>query len=357
MDEQFDVATLVKKALKETRREFPKVNVLIAGRTGVGKSTLINSIFRGNFATTGQGKPVTKGTRKITKKGIPLAIWDTRGLELDDFPHTRDELIKLIKKRAASEKGKRHIHVAWLCIGEDGRRVERAEIELSCALAKHMPVLGVITKARNDDGFKAEVQQLLPETKNVVRVRAKAETFDDGHSLPPMGLERLVEATLELLPEAFQRAFVAAQRASLKEKRQQAHNAVATAAASAATAGASPIPFSDAVILVPIQIAMLARISVVYGLDPTREFLKVLIASVAGTSATTLAGRLIVTNLLKLFPGAGTVVAGAISATTASSLTVALGETFIAAIDAVYEKSDGGFPTTADVLREFKERL
>ena len=190
MDHQLDVVALVKEAIKEAQRDFRKVNVLIVGRTGVGKSTLINSVFRGDFATTGQGKPVTKGTRKISKKGVPLAIWDTRGLELDDFPNTRDELMKLVKKRATSDKAKRHIHVAWLCIAEDGRRVEQAEIDLSSALAEHMPVLGLITKARSDDGFRAEVQQLLPKTKNVVRVRAKAETLDDGHPLAPMGLGR-----------------------------------------------------------------------------------------------------------------------------------------------------------------------
>ena len=42
-----------------------------------------------------------------------------------------------------------------------------------------MPVLGVITKARADQGFRAEVQRLLPEAKNVVRVRALSERFDD----------------------------------------------------------------------------------------------------------------------------------------------------------------------------------
>ena len=172
--------------------------------------------------------------------------------------------------------------------------------------------------------------------------------------LVPMGLEDLVEATDELLPEAFQRAFAAAQKVSLKKKNQQAHKAVAIAATAAAAAGASPIPFSDAAILVPIQLSMLAKISVVYGLDPTREFLSTLVTSVAGTSAATLTGRLVVTNLLKLVPGAGTVVAGAISATTASALTVTLGEAYIAALNAACAATDGTLPAIDVVLREFK---
>ena len=72
----------------------------------------------------------------------------------------------------------RHIHVAWLCIHEVGRRVQDAESGLCRALSEHTPVLGVITKARSDEGFRAEVQRLLPEARNVVRVRAIPEVAD-----------------------------------------------------------------------------------------------------------------------------------------------------------------------------------
>ena len=35
------------------------LNIIVAGKTGVGKSTLINSVFREKLAETGMGKPVT----------------------------------------------------------------------------------------------------------------------------------------------------------------------------------------------------------------------------------------------------------------------------------------------------------
>jgi len=76
----------VKKALDEALRERGHVNVLIAGRTGVGKSTLVKPVFQGEFATTGQGRPVTEHTREITREGVPLTIFDTRGLEMVDMP-------------------------------------------------------------------------------------------------------------------------------------------------------------------------------------------------------------------------------------------------------------------------------
>ena len=352
-----DLTAAVKKAIEEARRDMGRVNVLIAGRTGVGKSTLINSIFHGRLAATGQGEPVTKTTRLISKDGVPIAIWDTRGLELsEEFEETLGELMQLVETRAKEPEAEDHIHVAWLCVHEDGRRVEDAEDTLCRKLALCMPVIGVITKARSDNKFRAEVQRRLPEAKNVVRVRALSEVLDDGHPLPPMGLPDLVEATANVLPEGIQRAFATAQKVSLRQKEQQAHAVVAGAAASAAAAGAVPIPFADAVILVPIQVSMLAGISVVFGLDTHRDFLRVLVTTATGATSTTLAGRAIVANLLKLVPG-GIIVGGTVSAVTATVLTTVLGEIYIASLVAAFTRTGGQMPEIDAVNQEFTARV
>ena len=332
-------------------------NVLIAGRTGVGKSTLINSMFHGKMATTGDGRPVTKTARFISKKGVPLGIWDTRGLEMADFQETLDELTQLVERRAGDPDPERHIHVAWLCIHEDGRRVQDAERDLCRTLAGHAPVLAVITKTRSDQGFRAEVQRLLPEARNVVSVRAIAETLDDGHTLRPTGLEELVEATVSLLSEGAQRAFDAVQRVSRRRKKRQAHRIAASSSAAAAGVAATPIPFSDAALLVPIQVAMLARISVLYGLDVTTSFVTRLVTSAVGPTAVTMGGRAIVANLLKLTPGAGTALGGVIAATTAAALTTALGEVYIAALDAVFAKSSADAPDPDAIEAEFEKQI
>ncbi|MDQ3386848.1 MAG: hypothetical protein M3475_04490 [Actinomycetota bacterium] len=113
-----------------------------------------------------------------------------------DFASTLEPLESLISERRKDPDPNKHIHVAWVCIAEDLRRVEKAETELTEMLSKFVPVIGVITKARSDEGFRAEVQHLLlPETKNVVRVRAIHEQDDDGHTRPPMGLEELAKLT------------------------------------------------------------------------------------------------------------------------------------------------------------------
>jgi uncharacterized protein (DUF697 family) len=220
-----------------------------------------------------------------------------------------------------------------------------------------MPVLGVITKARTDQGFRAEVQRLLPATKNVVRVRAFAEVLDDGHTLAPMGLTELVDLTAEVIPEGVRRAFVAGQKVSLQQKKNQAHAIVASAAAVAGVAGASPIPFSNWFILAPIQIGMLAGITSVFGLQQSTAFLTTLVAASAGATGASFAGRSIVANLLKLIPGGGTLAGGAISATTAVLLTSTLGELYVATLVALFKETGGEAPDSDLVLREFKRQL
>ncbi len=352
-----DIMDTIERSIHQATQEIGTVNVLIVGRTGVGKSTLINEVFQGRIAATGQGSPVTKETRRLTKEGIPLAVYDTRGLELKEYQQIIDELLEVVGSKARETDAKQHIHVAWICISEDGRRVEAAEVELHERLTKFMPVLGVITKARSDQGFKTEVQRLLPEARNVVRVRALSERLDDGHVLRPEGLQNLVNVTFELVNgEGTKRAFAAAQRASIDLKRKAAHKVVAGAATAAFTAGATPIPFSDAVLLVPIQIGMLAGISATFGIELSKAFLVTLISAMAGPTGATFLGRAVVSSLLKLVPGVGTVAGGAIAGGTAATLTTALGEMYIAVLAKLFTASEGKPPSPEAIASEFKKQ-
>lgn len=348
---------ILEEALYKATTERGHVNILIAGRSGVEKSTLINSVFQSNLAETGQGKPVTKVTREITKEGIPLTIFDTRGLEMSEFSTTISELETLIADRCNDRDSNRHIHLAWVCIQEDGRRVEDAEIRLHEMLYRHVPVIGVVTKARSDNGFRAEVQRLLPYAKNVVRVRAIDETLDEGHTLPCMGLSNLIELSSEVIPEGKRRALAASQKADINYKKTQAHKAVITAAAAAAAAGASPIPVSDTVILPGVQVGMIAAITSIFGVELSKGTLATLVSSAIGVTAAAFAGRAIVANLLKLVPGAGSVLGGTISATTASALTVALGEAYINVLTAIFTANPDAQPSGELLAKKLKEIL
>ncbi|MBL7472048.1 50S ribosome-binding GTPase [Robertkochia sp. 1368] len=352
-----DFIDIIKSAITKATKERGQVNVLIAGKSGVGKSTLINAVFQGDFATTGPGRPVTQQTREIKKEGVPLTLFDTRGLELKEYKETFEELENLVENRNNDSNPMNHIHMAWVCIDESSRRVEDAEIELCKLLANHMPVIGVITKASSDEGFRLKVLDILSTVKNVVRVNSVSKTLDDGYVIKPSGLEELVELAMEVVPEAQKNAFAAAQRVSMNQKINKSHAIVATAATSAAATAAVPIPFSDALALVPIQVGMLAGITSVFGFELEKGFLSTLVSSTITGGGATLLGRTIVTNLLKMFPGVGSVAGGVIAATTASGLTVAFGEAYIAALAHILQEKELPEVKPNDIVVEFKNRF
>src|SRR5690606_1150851 len=90
-----------------------RVNLAIFGKTGVGKSTLINAIFVEEVARTGNGEPVTTGSDLYLDKVGQLGIVDTEGLEVgrDDKEIIKDldKAINDMRKLPLSEQ----LHVAW----------------------------------------------------------------------------------------------------------------------------------------------------------------------------------------------------------------------------------------------------
>lgn len=106
-----------------------------------------------------------------------------------------------------------------------------------------------------------------------------------------------------------------------KELEKKCHAAIHSAATAAAAAGAIPIPMSDAIPITAAQIGMIVAIGKIFGVKLTDAAAK----SIMGVTVTQHAGRAVVSNVLKAFPGAGTIVGGVIGASTAVVLTETLG--------------------------------
>ena len=272
----------------------------MAGKTGVGKSTLINAVFRGELARTGAGKPVTSTTQEFTRPGHPLTIIDTRGLEVADYEASRRELDALIRERGAAADQERHIHIAWLCIQDSSHRVEDAEIALCNMLADAgIPVITVLTKARKNSPFADTARELLPRARQVVPVRALPERIDElDADLPPMGLDELIAATAQAIPRrssAYANALSTRNKQALEVKK-RAEIEVNIAAGLAASPPRHP--FSDAFALVPIQVGMIAKIGITFGMELDTAAITTLVTSTLGASAATLIGRSVVSSLL-----------------------------------------------------------
>lgn len=116
---------------------------------------------------------------------------------------------------------------------------------------------------------------------------------------------------------------------------EKAENAIAVAVAATAVTGAVPIPFADAPLLIGEQVTLMATICGIYGINVEKDGLKMLATTALSAGGAAIVGKTVATNILKLIPGAGTVVGGAVSAGTAGLVTLAMGKAFMEVCKAV----------------------
>ena len=333
-------------AISEKIKNLNTLNIIVAGKTGVGKSTLINAVFRDKLAETGMGKPVTDHMRKISKKGIPLAIYDTKGFELgkEVQQQVKQEVMETISKGLATQDINKAIHCIWYCINTASNRVEPEEIVWLKELSQvnqitQVPIIVVLTQSFSKKNADAMRKMILNENLDVVQVvpvLAEDYEIDEEYVAKSYGLDVLIHVMGEALPDELMDTLQNVQIASLAEKKKRAQAAIATATLAATGEGAAPIPFSDCALLIPTQLGMIASITVIFGFDVNKSILTAFLSSTLGSGGATLLGKTVVSNLVKLIPGVGTVAGGAISAATAGVLTAALGEAYIGIMTLVF---------------------
>lgn len=360
-----DLAQQCIDAIANSVKNLNKLNIIIVGKSGVGKSTLINSVFRDNLAETGLGRPVTANVRKIQKKDFPLTIYDTPGFELSKEQQTsvKDQIMSLIYEGNKSNNINDAIHCIWYCINVGGNRTfDDSELAWLKDLtesnkATQVPIIVVLTQAVPKS--KAQELKTLVENENldivkVVPVLAQDMNFDDEYLALSYGLDRLIDIMAESLPDELQNTLQNAQIANLESKKKRSQAVVASAVTSAFGEGFAPIPFADAALLIPTQVTMIALITTIFGLELNKSILTAFISSTLGAGGATLVGKTMVSELLKLIPGAGTVTGGAISGATAGLLTTALGEAYIKIMELVFT---GKLSLNALTTKKGKEQM
>lgn len=343
-----EVVDQIMKAVQKEYKELKTLNVMLLGKTGVGKSTLINNMFNEPLAKTGIGKPVTDRIRKITKERFPLAIYDTPGLELvgeNSVKNLMDQVIAEIKKGLQSGNISDAIHCIWYCVGTPSRRFETAEVEflrkfLDQTAVFHVPVILVLTQSFDHEAaeiLREAIEKEVPGVEAIIPVLAEDYPLNNEYLIKAYGLDTLASVTAEVIPEAVQKTFVSLQNANTELKQKNAAKVVKAAAKAAGAAVFAPVPFADALLIVPGQIGMLAAITAIFGIPVEKATMVTIIASALGTTGATSLGRLITGNMAKFLPGAGGFLGGAYSSATAWALTTALGYTYIVILSKIAE--------------------
>ena len=135
------------------------LNIVIMGKTGVGKSTLINAVLNEEVAETGIGQAVTKEGKWYSKDISDLDLhfieehcdtinmYDTVGLELNKAVtrSTLDE-VKFLLDKTTEKDG--DITAVWFCVNYGSNRFEQFEIDLvrELSLNYEIPFIIVITQ-------------------------------------------------------------------------------------------------------------------------------------------------------------------------------------------------------------------
>lgn len=360
------------KAINERIKNLTHMNIIVAGKTGVGKSTLINAIFRENLVKTGIGKPVTQHMRCYTKKDVPLSIYDTRGFELGKTAQVevKQEVLHAIQEGLASRDVNKAIHCIWYCVNATSNRIEEEELNWLRTFAEEskttqVPIIIVLTQAISQKNALAMKNAILNENIDVAAVvplLALDYEISDEYTVKSYGLDTLIKIMSQVLPEELQETLQNVQIASLDEKIKHSQAIVASAVLAAFGEGFAPIPFSDAALLVPTQMGMIAGITVCFGLDINTSILTGFVSATLGAGGATILGKTVVANILKLIPGVGVPVGGAISGSTAGIITTALGEAYILLMTQIFKgemtASDIGTDKGKEVMKNlFKEQL
>lgn len=326
-------------------------NVLVIGNSGVGKSTLINAVVGKEVAKTGWGTSGTTDKLRIyepTSDEVPFRVIDTIGFVPN--PIKQRSAVQAVKKwsKDCAKKGKEdnHINVIWFCV--DGTRSKLFEEDLkvlsrAASMWESVPVVVVITKSyavpdrekNKEMVYKAFAKQkkYASNLKDVIPVVAQIYTLNDTAYAPPEGITQLIDVTNDLMPEGMKAAEKDLAKFVLNRKRFLAQTIAATSTAGAAVVGAVPIPFSDAVLLTPIEVGEVNAMARVYGIgkdEQSKQFLNSIVeVGTVGAAAKALI------SALKAIPGIN-LAASVINAVIAGVIVTALGEGSIYAFEQVY---------------------
>ena len=328
-----------------------KGNVLVIGNSGVGKSTLINSVLGKEAAKTDWGTHGTTTKLEIYESEgdqVPFRVIDTIGFEPNYLKERR--AVGAVRKwsrdcaRKGGENGR--FDVIWFCVdgtrsklfAEDIRRMTRA-----VSMWKSVPIIAVITKSYSVPDREKNIEMIRKafegqkKTRNnlreIIPVVAQIYTINDTAYAPPDGIPQLIDATNALMPEGSRAAAHDLAQFILNRKRVLAQSIVGAATAGAVVVGAVPLPVPDGVILTPTEVMEVNSLAKVYGIEGkagSKHFLNSIIE--AGTVG--MVAKSII-NMLKAIPGVN-IAASVLNAIIAGVIVAVIGEGSIYAFEQIY---------------------
>ena len=174
------------------------MSIIILGKSGVGKSTLINCLLKENVAEEGYYNVITLETKSYKGNKIPfLNLIDTRGYELNQQynpDNIQNEVLKTIQEKIDSEDINEFIQCIWYCVNSN--ILDNSEINALRQLKDnnfHIPLIVVFTHAVGETyviKMKEQIKNLFPELKFIPVLARETEYLEK------YGLDDLLNMTL-----------------------------------------------------------------------------------------------------------------------------------------------------------------
>lgn len=324
-------------------------NVLVIGNSGVGKSTLINAVLGEEVAKTGWGiTGTTKELEIYESEKLPFRIIDSVGFEPSLIKQYKaiNAVKKWSKNTAKSGNNDNQINVIWFCVeGTSSKLFPETIKSLSRATSmwESVPVIVTITKSYSEPERKQNIEMVTnafakqkrysKNLRKVIPVVAATYKLNDTAYAAPEGITELIDATNEVMPEGLKAAEKDIYNFILNRKRALSQSIVGVATTAGVVVGAVPIPFSDAVLLSPIEVAEINGLASVYGIakdEKSKQFFNSIVE--VGTVSTVAKAAI---SALKAIPGIN-LAASVINAIIAGIFVAAIGEGTIYAFEQVY---------------------
>ncbi|MGV8906408.1 MAG: GTPase [Acetobacterium sp.] len=180
-----------------------ETNVLILGKTGVGKTSLFNYVFGAELMKTGAGRPVTGmglfEESVALNPNITLHLYDSWGLEAD-----KSQSWKALIQEALDQHNVRKIkdwfHTIIYCLSAKSARVEDFDLAMINTLAENgNPVMVVLTHCdvMNVKSSIAEMRKVICQNPNIspediVEVSSHSKKLLGGKKTERFGKEKVI---------------------------------------------------------------------------------------------------------------------------------------------------------------------